>query len=93
MADTFTTNLQLTKPEVGASANTWGDKINNNLNSVDAIFSPAGTGTSVGLNVGSNKTLNVTGTADFTTDVNIKFPSSGGAKKLKFFDDNEMLIT
>jgi hypothetical protein len=88
MADTFTTNLQLTKPEVGASANTWGDKINNNLNSVDAIFSPAGTGTSVGLNVGSNKTLNVTGTADFTTDVNIKFPSSGGAKKLKFFDDN-----
>jgi len=88
MADTFTTNLQLTKPQVGASANTWGDKINNNLNSVDAIFSPAGTGTSVGLNVGSNKTLNVTGTADFTTDVNIKFPSSGGAKKLKFFDDN-----
>lgn len=88
MADTFTTNLNLTKPEVGASTNTWGDKINNNLNSVDAIFSPAGTGTSVGLNVGSNKTLNVTGTADFTTDVNIKYPGSGGAKKLKFFDDN-----
>jgi len=88
MADTFTTNLDLTKPEVGASTNTWGDKINANLNSVDAIFSPAGTGTSVGLNVGSNKTLNVTGTADFTTDVNIKYPGSGNGKKLKFFDDN-----
>ena len=88
MADTFTTNLNLTKPEVGASTNTWGTKINLDLDTVDGIFSAAGNGTSVGLNVGSGKTLNVTGTADFTTDVNIKYPGSGNAKKLKFFDDN-----
>lgn len=66
-----TTNLAMTLPTVGGSTNAWGTTLNADLNIIDGVFNTAGDGTSVGLNVGTGKTLTVAGSLNVTGSVTL----------------------
>ena len=82
MADTTTTTYSLTKPEVGASADTWGTKLNANLDTIDDLLD--GT-TAISPNL---STLTVGGTAVTSTvaELNILDGVTSTASEINLLD-------
>jgi len=84
MADTTTTNYSLTKPEVGASADTWGTKLNTNLDTLDTTIKSISDVSDAALPKAGGSV-----TGDITTTANINL---GDNDKVQFGASNDLQI-
>jgi len=77
MSDTTTTHYSLVQPQVGGSFNTWGNKINNDLSTLDSIIYAVSGGINQGLNAPTGSASSISLTNPLVTIQNIAFTASG----------------